>query len=79
MALSTGDLELIDLGTEYAVRVGRDGAGEVHVLSGKVDVRKAGGGSLRVVETLVRPSASRPRASFSVRPQAATSSWGSSG
>ena len=51
LGVSTGDLELIDLGTEYAVRVGRDGAGEVHVLSGKVDVRKAGGGSLRVVET----------------------------
>lgn len=38
--LQTPAAEVVDLGTEFAVKVGRDGATEVHVIEGEVAYRK---------------------------------------
>lgn len=40
--IGTSRLDVVDLGTEFAVQVGRDGQGEVHVLDGKVSLRGTG-------------------------------------
>ena len=40
--LNTPDAAIVDLGTEFAVSVGKQGASEVHVVNGKVDVSLLG-------------------------------------
>ena len=45
-----GDVEVVDLGTEFAMRVGDGGTGEVHVLDGKVSVRRIHGDEERLLK-----------------------------
>mgnify|MGYP002780610292 CR=1 FL=1 len=47
--LQAGSVELVDPGADLGVRVDRDGAGEVHALSGRVGVRQ--GGAVRLIES----------------------------
>ncbi|MBA4192413.1 MAG: iron dicitrate transport regulator FecR [Planctomycetaceae bacterium] len=47
--VNTGEIDAVDLGTEFAIRAAGDGTGEVHVLNGKVDMRRVDGAGNRVV------------------------------
>lgn len=38
--IAGGDVDVVDLGTEFAMRVDEKGAGEVHVIQGEVSVRR---------------------------------------
>lgn len=39
--LLAGEFDLVDLGTEFGVSLGKDGAGELHVINGEVQVKSA--------------------------------------
>lgn len=50
--IESSNFDLVDLGTEFGMRVNRAGDGEVHVLKGEVEfVPKAGSGAERLLKT----------------------------
>ncbi|BCX46208.1 hypothetical protein HAHE_01160 [Haloferula helveola] len=80
--VETRQYDVVDLGTEFGIRVGAEGEGEVHVLDGEVEVfPDADGGETEKLELLtrgqgVRWSAGGVREAIDARPEAFHASKG---